>query len=167
MPFVRRPGRHGLYDPAYEHENCGVGFIANIKGKRSHKIIEDAAHILCRMDHRGARGAEQNTGDGAGMLTALPDAFLRKVARAEAGITLPAEGNYAAGVVFLPVDEARRHACKRAVERIVEEAGQLMLGWRRVPVNNAGLGPPPSRASPRWKCFSSARRAPRAAASPR
>jgi len=141
MPFVRRPGRHGLYDPAYEHENCGVGFIANIKGKRSHKIIEDAAHILCRMDHRGARGAEQNTGDGAGMLTALPAAFLRKVARAEAGRTLPAEGNYAAGVVFLPVDEARRHASKRAVERIVDEAGQQMLACRRDPLNNAGLGP--------------------------
>ncbi|HNY16973.1 MAG TPA: glutamate synthase large subunit [Treponemataceae bacterium] len=141
MPFVKRPGRYGLYDPSYEKENCGVGFLANIKGKRSHSIIEDAGHILCRMDHRGARGAEVNTGDGAGILTALPHEFLVKVAKKDASINLPASGSYAAGIVFLPKKDADRAACKKAVEKIVASHGQTTLGWRRVPTNNAGLGP--------------------------
>jgi glutamate synthase (NADPH/NADH) large chain len=141
MPFVKRPGVYGLYDPSNEKENCGVGFIANIKGKRNHSIIEDAGHILCRMDHRGARGAEVNTGDGAGILTALPVEFLAKVAKRDAGLTLPAEGAYASGIVFLPVKDADRAACKKAVEKIVAAHGQKVIGWRRVPVNNAGLGP--------------------------
>ena len=141
MPFVKRPGRYGLYDPSYEKENCGVGFLANIKGKRSHSIIEDAGHILCRMDHRGARGAEVNTGDGAGILTALPHEFLVKVAKKDASINLPASGSYAAGIVFLPKKDADRAACKKAVEKIVAAHGQNLLGWRRVPTNNAGLGP--------------------------
>lgn len=92
MPFIRRPGPCGLYNPDFEKDSCGVGFIANIKGKQSHRVVEDALHILCRMDHRGARGAEENTGDGAGILTALPDSFLRRVAAEESGITLPAPG---------------------------------------------------------------------------
>ena len=141
MPFVKRPGRYGLYDPAYEKENCGVGFIANIKGKRSHSIIEDASHILCRMDHRGARGAEVNTGDGAGILTALPVDFLKKAAKEDAGINLPDAGAYAAGIVFLPVDVKNRAACKSSIEKVIAESGQKLLGWRHVPVNNAGLGP--------------------------
>jgi len=141
MPFVKRPGRYGLYDPSYEKENCGVGFLANIKGKKNHSIIDDAGHILCRMDHRGARGAEVNTGDGAGMLTALPHEFLVKVAKKEAGIDLPAEGSYAAGIVFLPKKDAERAACKATVEKIIAANGQRLLGWRRVPTNNKGLGP--------------------------
>ncbi len=148
MPFTTRPGQYGLYDPAYEHENCGVGFLAHIKGNRTHSIIEDANHILCRMDHRGARGAEENTGDGAGILTALPDRFLRKVAKADAGITLPPEGSYAAGIVFLPPDEGKRDACKAVVERIVAEAGQICLGWRTVPVDNSSLGPSARASEP-------------------
>ena len=80
------PPAQGLYDPKFEHDSCGVGFVAHIKGKRSHKIIEDADHLLCRMDHRGARGAEPNTGDGAGMLTALPHEFLAKVAKQSFGV---------------------------------------------------------------------------------
>ncbi len=141
MPFVKRPGPYGLYDPSYEKENCGVGFLANIKGKRSHSIIEDAGHILCRMDHRGARGAEVNTGDGAGILTALPHEFLVKVAKRDALIDLPASGSYAAGIVFLPKNDAHRAACKKVVESIVSGHGQAILGWRRVPTDNAGLGP--------------------------
>ncbi len=148
MPFTTRPGSHGLYSPAFEHENCGVGFLANIKGIRTHSIIEDANHILCRMDHRGARGAEENTGDGAGILTALPDKFLRKAAARDSGLVLPAEGTYAAGIVFLPVDEAKRDECKTAVERIVAEAGQICLGWRRVPVENSRLGPSARASEP-------------------
>lgn len=141
MSFVKRPEKYGLYDPAFEKENCGVGFVAHIKGQRSHSIIEDASHILCRMDHRGARGAEVNTGDGAGMLTALPHEFLVKVAKADIGISLPAEGAYAAGIVFLPFKASDRMACKTRVERIIAEHGQTLLGWRPVPVDNSGLGP--------------------------
>ncbi len=148
MPFVKRPGRYGLYDPANEKENCGVGFIANIKGKRNHSIIEDAGHILCRMDHRGARGAEVNTGDGAGMLTALPYEFLAKVAKRDAGLTLPAEGSFAAGIVFLPQNAADRAACKATVEKTVLAAGQKLLGWRVVPTNSANLGPTARASEP-------------------
>lgn len=141
MSFVKRPEKYGLYDPAFEKENCGVGFVAHIKGQRSHSIIEDASHILCRMDHRGARGAEVNTGDGAGMLTALPHDFLVKAAKTDIGVSLPSEGEYAAGIVFLPFKASDRMACKTRVERIVAEHGQTLLGWRPVPVNNSGLGP--------------------------
>jgi len=141
MPFVKRPGKYGLYDPSNEKENCGVGFIANIKGKKNHTIITDACHILSRMEHRGARGAEANTGDGAGILTALPDAFLRKIAKKESNLDLPPEGSYAAGIVFLPVNDVNRAACKAGVEKCVAENGQKTLGWRRVAVNKTGLGP--------------------------
>src|SRR6187399_2915683 len=98
------PPAHGLYRPEFEHDSCGVGFVAHIKGERSHKIVADADHLLCRMDHRGARGAEPNTGDGAGIVTGLPHEFLAKVAKSELGTDLPAPGQYAVGVVFLPTD---------------------------------------------------------------
>ena len=115
---ARRPGAHGLYRPEFEHDSCGVGFVAHIKGERSHQIIRDADHLLCRMEHRGARGAEKNTGDGTGILTALPHEFLGKVARASFGKELPEPGRFAAGNVFLPTDEAARAHCKRTVEAI-------------------------------------------------
>lgn len=140
MSFVKRPEKYGLYDPTFEKENCGVGFVAHIKGRRSHRIVEDASYILSRMDHRGARGAEVNTGDGAGILTAMPHDFLVRVA-ADIGVSLPAQGAYAAGIVFLPTNGSDRMACKTGVERIIAEHGQSLLGWRPVPVNNTGLGP--------------------------
>src|SRR5687767_208047 len=98
------PEAHGLYDPAWEHEACGVGFVANIKGIASRQIVVDAERILRHMTHRGACGCEENTGDGAGVLTAIPDAFLRKVARQDLGLELPPAGRYACGLVFLPTD---------------------------------------------------------------
>ena len=131
------PPAQGLYRPEFEHDSCGVGFVANIKGKRSHQIILDADHLLCRMDHRGARGAEPNTGDGAGMLTALPHEFLTKVARQEFGATLPAPGKFAAGIVFLPKDPAERERCKKIVAEICAEEKQTLVGWRVVPINVA------------------------------
>ena len=131
------PPAQGLYRPEFEHDSCGVGFVANIKGKRSHQIILDADHLLCRMDHRGARGAEPNTGDGAGMLTALPHEFLTKVARQEFGATLPAPGKFAAGIVFLPKDPAERERCKKVVAEICAEEEQTLVGWRVVPINVA------------------------------
>ncbi|MFB3041808.1 MAG: glutamate synthase central domain-containing protein, partial [Candidatus Poribacteria bacterium] len=137
------PKKHGLYNPAYEHDSCGVGFIAHIKGRRSHQIILDANEILCHMDHRGARGAEENTGDGAGVLTALPHDFLKRVAEEELKVDLPAPGQFAAGVVFLPTDEVERQFCKETVEKIIVEQGQKFVGWRKVPVNpdEADIGP--------------------------
>ena len=98
------PQRYGLYDPANEHDSCGVGFVAHIKGKRSRQIIHDADQVLRHMSHRGACGCEANTGDGAGILTALPHEFLRKVAARDLRTDLPEPGRFAAGIVFLPTD---------------------------------------------------------------
>jgi len=134
-PPFGAPVAHGLYDPQFEHENCGVGFVAHIKGQRSHQIIEDAATILRNMDHRGACGCESNTGDGAGMLTALPHGFLQRVAREQFAVTLPQPGRYAAGIVFLPQDLQQREACRQTVQQFISEQGQVCLGWRPLPVD--------------------------------
>jgi glutamate synthase (NADPH/NADH) large chain len=148
--YTGLPPAQGLYRPEFEHDSCGVGFVAHIKGKRSHKIIEDADHLLCRMDHRGARGAEPNTGDGAGMLTALPYEFLAKVAKQAFGATLPPPGKFAAGIVFLPTDAAERERCKSVVAAICAEEGQVLVGWRTVPTNAdaADLGHGAREAAP-------------------
>ncbi len=149
---VRRglPRAQGLYNPANEKDSCGVGFVANVKGERSHQIIRDADHLLCRMDHRGARGAEKNSGDGAGILTALPYEFLARVARDELQAELPAPGKFSAGVVFLPTDEAERERCKTAVGDICKDEGQVLVGWRQVPTDPdaADLGPTAKAAAP-------------------
>jgi glutamate synthase (NADPH/NADH) large chain len=129
------PPAQGLYRPEFEHDSCGVGFVAHIKGKRSHEIIEDADHLLCRMDHRGARGAEANTGDGAGMVTALPYEFLARVAKEAFGATLPEPGRFGAGVVFMPTDAAERAHCKATIAAVCEEEGQVLAGWRVVPTD--------------------------------
>jgi glutamate synthase (NADPH/NADH) large chain len=141
----------GLYDPQFEHDSCGVGFVAHIKGKKSHDIVKNALTMLEHMDHRGACGCEQNTGDGAGILTALPHEFLVKVAQRDAGITLPAKGTYGAGIVFLPTDSEQRKACEDAVAAIVAEQGQTLLGWRDVPTENATLGMTARRIEPKMR----------------
>ena len=145
------PAAQGLYDPDLERDSCGVGFVAHVKGERSHQIVEDADHLGCRMDHRGARGAEKNTGDGAGMLTALPHEFLARVARDELDSELPAPGRFSAGVVFLPRDEAEREKCKRIVAEICAEEGQTLIGWRDVPTDPVGadVGPTAMAAAPK------------------
>ena len=127
------PAAGGLYDPANEKDSCGVGFVAHIKGHKSHSIVEDAIAMLQRMDHRGACGCEANTGDGAGILTALPHAFLRKAARRDLEIDLPDPGRFAAGNVFLPTDPAQRDQAKKMVEKIITEQGQKLIGWRKLP----------------------------------
>jgi len=144
------PDKKGLYDPANETENCGVGFVAHIKGEASHQIIEDADHILRRMEHRGACGCETNTGDGAGILTGLPYAFLNRVAKEEFNIDLPEKGRYAAGNVFLPVDETERAACKKLVNELIEQSGQRLIGWRELPVDpiKADIGATARHAMP-------------------
>jgi glutamate synthase (NADPH/NADH) large chain len=149
-PHAGPPAAHGLYRPDQEHDSCGVGFVAHIKGARSHQIVRDADHLLCRMDHRGARGAEANTGDGAGILTALPHEFLQKVARREFNIELPAPGKFAAGNVFLPTDPSARETCKAVVAEICAEEGQILVGWREVPTDadKADLGRSARAAAP-------------------
>ena len=144
------PEKQGLYDPANEKENCGVGFVAHIKGERNHQIVLDAYDILLAMDHRGACGCESNTGDGAGIMTALPHEFLARVAKDELGVELPEAGKFGAGIVFLPTDEQERAKCKETIERIIQEQGQTLVGWRTVPVDPEGadIGPTALSAMP-------------------
>jgi glutamate synthase (NADPH/NADH) large chain len=144
------PSRYGLYDPAYEKDSCGVGFVAHIKGSRSHQIVLDADQVLRNMNHRGACGCEPNTGDGAGILTALPHQFLAKAARSDLRAELPAPGQFAAGLVFLPTDSEERAHCKRVVAELVAQQGQRLVGWRKVPTQAdvADIGPTARAAEP-------------------
>ncbi len=124
----------GLYDPNNEHDACGVGFIAHIKGQKSHSIVEQGLLILKNLDHRGAVGADPLMGDGAGILIQIPDQFYREE-MAKQGVTLPPPGEYGVGMVFLPKEQASRIACEQEIERAVLAEGQVVLGWRDVPVN--------------------------------
>jgi len=133
------PLKQGLYDPQFEHDSCGVGFVVNIKGKKSHKIIRDALTILVNLNHRGGCGCEANTGDGAGILMQIPHGFFKEVSRQDK-IKLPPLGDYGVAMVFLPRDPNERRTCEKLFENIVVEEGQKFLGWRIVPTNNATLG---------------------------
>src|SRR5438874_2741044 len=133
------PLRQGLYDPWFEHESCGVGFVVNVKGKKSHQIIQQSLQVLRNLDHRGACGCEANTGDGAGILVQVPHLFLQK--RCERiGFKLPKPGQYGVGLVFMPQDPPERQQCERAFEKIVKEEGLKIIGWRTVPTDNRSLG---------------------------
>ena len=129
----------GLYDPSQEHDSCGVGFVVDIKGRRSHRIVQQALEVVINLLHRGACGCETNTGDGAGMLLQLPHRFFRKEAD-RLGIELPAPGEYGAGMVFLPRDAVQRAQIEDLFAHIVAEEGQRVLGWRSVPTDDAALG---------------------------
>lgn len=129
------PKKHGLYDPSNEKDACGVGFVANIAGERSHQIVLDAETILRNMDHRGACGCEYNTGDGAGMLTGMPHDFMAKVVKSDLGADLPELGRYATGIVFLPTDIQQRDRCVEIFNKYVKEQGQTLIGWRIVPTD--------------------------------
>src|SRR6188768_4203008 len=133
------PAAQGLYDPRYEHDACGVGFVAHIKGHRSHDIVRKALQVLINLEHRGACGSEANTGDGAGILIQMPDRFLRREL-AQDGVTLPPAGEYGAGLVFLPTADEARLAIQSLIEQIVVEEGQRVLAWRDVPTDHASLG---------------------------
>ncbi|HSM82136.1 MAG TPA: glutamate synthase large subunit, partial [Nodosilinea sp.] len=139
MTLSQPPQAQGLYHPQYEHDACGVGFIVHMKGAQSHSIVEQGLTILVNLAHRGAVGAEANTGDGAGILLQMPHRFMAKVAAAE-GITLPGPGHYGVGFFFSSPNGADREQGRRLFERVVEEEGQRVLGWRDVPTDNASLG---------------------------
>ncbi len=141
------PERQGLYDPANERDACGFGFVADIKGRASHEIVTKALTVLVNLEHRGAVGAEKNTGDGAGILFQKPHAFLEAEAL-KVGVRLPKPSHYAAGMVFLPPNEAGRAACVEIFESVVREEGQTVLGWRDVPTDNATLGPTARASQP-------------------
>ncbi len=133
------PEKQGLYDPAYEHDACGVGFVVDAKGRKSHKILQQGLQILTNLDHRGACGAETNTGDGAGVLLQMPHKFLAAVTK-KLGFELPAPGAYGCGIVFLPRNATLRRRTEEKFEQIVQSEGQTVLGWRTVPTNNSMLG---------------------------
>jgi glutamate synthase (ferredoxin) len=139
MNSNKLPQKQGLYDPQFEHDACGVGFIVHMKGRKSHAIVEQALTILLNLEHRGACGAEKNTGDGAGILLQVPHKFLQKVAAA-ANIILPDEGQYGVGTIYCSPDPASREQSQQLFEKIVEEEGQKVLGWRDVPTDNSSLG---------------------------
>jgi glutamate synthase (ferredoxin) len=130
------PSKQGLYDPRHEHDSCGLGFVVNIKGQKSRRIIEQAIEVLEHLEHRGAVGCEPNTGDGAGILVQIPHAFFEST-----GFRLPPPGNYAVGMVFLPTRTKNRRECEELFEQIVLEEGQQVLGWRTVPTDARGIGP--------------------------
>jgi len=137
----------GLYDPRFEHDACGVGFIVNIKGKRSHQIIQDALTVLLNLDHRGACGCEANTGDGAGILLQMPHEFLKKVCDDEK-IALPGRQEYGVGMMYLPPAADDRYKCEKLFEEIVESEGLQLLGWRTVPSDDSSLGKTARAAEP-------------------
>lgn len=147
LPFTSFPPSAGLYDRAHEHDACGVAFVATMRGEPGHDIVDHALTALRNLDHRGAVGAETNTGDGAGILTQVPDEFLRAV-MAEQGVELPAKGAYAVGNAFLPVDEAERAAAVARIEEIAAAEGLDVLGWRDVPVTADLVGQQARAAMP-------------------
>ena len=140
------PRKQGLYNPQQEHDACGVGFIAHIKNQKSHDIVEKGLEILLRLTHRGAAGADPREGDGAGILLQIPDAFFQAVT-SSLDITLPKDGEYGVGMVFLPQDKAHRTTCENIIEETIEAEGLTLLGWRDVPVDGVHADLPESVTS--------------------
>src|SRR5688500_2470853 len=134
-----RPPAEGLYDLSLEKDSCGVGFIANIKGRKSHQIVSDAISILCNLEHRGAVGADPRAGDGAGILVQIPHVFFARKAN-ELGFTLPSAGEYAVGALFMPRETAWREIIRSIIADQVKAEGLTLLGWREVPTDNSSLG---------------------------
>ena len=139
MSQAHLPKKQGLYDPQFEHDACGVGFVCNIKGRKSNDIVRQGLEVLRRLAHRGATGSDPKTGDGAGILIQFPHDFFVTICKKEK-INLPQEGQYASGMVFLPQDAQERRFCKEAFEKIINNESQIFLGWRNVPVNNQDIG---------------------------
>jgi len=147
------PEKHGLYDPTHEKDSCGVGFICDIKGRPSHQIVADAEHMNCCMEHRGAVGYEKNTGDGAGILTALPHKLLNQIASEEFNSALPEQGAYGVGIVFMPTDDKERERCRAEFDKQITAFGQRLIGWRILPTdpNLADIGHAARAAMPHFE----------------
>jgi glutamate synthase domain-containing protein 2/glutamate synthase domain-containing protein 1/glutamate synthase domain-containing protein 3 len=139
MKTAGLPSKQGLYDPRFEHDACGVGFVVNIKGERSHEIVEQALTVLQNLDHRGACGCEENTGDGAGILMQIPHAFFLHACKG-LGFSLPDAGEYGVAMIFLPDDRKQRRQFEKILTEIIAGEGQKLLGWRKVPTDNLYLG---------------------------
>ncbi|MFZ5986505.1 MAG: glutamate synthase large subunit [Bacillota bacterium] len=139
MKFNGLPSKQGLYDPQFEHDACGIGFVVNIKGTKSHEIVDQALTILINLTHRGGSGSEHNTGDGAGILIQIPHRFFQKNC-IEAGINLPEPGQYGVGMVFLSADPSKRIVMEDYIEEVIKEENQTFLGWRTLPVDDSSLG---------------------------
>ncbi len=132
------PPKQGLYDPQFEHDSCGVGFVVDIAGRKSNQIVRKSLQVLMNLQHRGAKGCEANTGDGAGILMQIPHQFYKSECK-KLGFTLPAPGSYGVGMVFLPRDAYSARWCEEIIEAAIGRAGQRLLGWRTVPTNNAPI----------------------------
>ncbi len=143
---------NGLYSPAFEHEACGVGLVANIKGEKSHRVIEQGLEVLINLGHRGASGADSETGDGAGIMVQMPHDFIVS-AFGRAGIDVPGLGDYGVGMTFLPRDADERARCESVIERVVAEEGQRFLGWRDVSVSPENIGTLSARVMPAIRQF--------------
>ncbi len=141
------PEKQGLYDPQFEHDSCGVGFVVDMKGRKSHDIVRQALTVLMNLRHRGACGCEANTGDGAGILIQKPHAFLKRGCAAQ-GIQLPELEEYGVGMIYLPADPVERYKCEKLFEEIVVNEGHRLLGWRSVPTNHSLLGFTALRSEP-------------------
>ena len=137
--FTERKSPAGLYSPQFEHDNCGIGAVVDIKGRKSHKTIDDALQIVEHLEHRAGKDAEGKTGDGVGILTQISDKFFQKVA-AELGLTLGAEREYGIGMFFFPQDELKRNQAKKLFEIVCKKEGLPFLGWREVPTCPEVLG---------------------------
>jgi glutamate synthase domain-containing protein 2/glutamate synthase domain-containing protein 1/glutamate synthase domain-containing protein 3 len=146
---AKRPGAQGLYNPQFEHDACGVGFVCQIKGQASHEIIDMSIEVLNNLDHRGACGCDPNTGDGAGILVSMPDKFLRRVCMEECGFLLPPKGDYAAATLFLPPSENERIQHEILLEKLINDYDMNLLGWRDVPVRSEVLGEVSRSSEPR------------------
>src|SRR6185369_1599040 len=141
------PSAQGLYDPTFEHDACGVGFVVDVHGRRSHELVDQGLTVLRNLDHRGASGSDPDTGDGAGILVQVPDAFLRDVA----GFPLPAPGRYAVGIGFLPQVAGDRDEAVRTISRLARQEGLRVLGWRELPVVSHIVGHAAREVEPRMR----------------
>ncbi|HEU4685063.1 MAG TPA: hypothetical protein VFS39_11240, partial [Nitrospira sp.] len=139
MELPGLPPKQGLYDPQQEKDSCGIGFVVNIKGQKSHDILRKGLQVLENLTHRGAQGCDPCTGDGAGILLQVPHEFLKR-AGGEAGVSLPGPGEYGVGQLFLPPSAESRRQCEKLFASIIEEEGARLLGWRDVPVKSDAIG---------------------------
>ncbi|MED1700850.1 glutamate synthase subunit alpha, partial [Brevibacillus agri] len=147
MTRTGMPAKQGLYDPMFEHDACGIGFIANLKAKATHDMVKNGLKILCQLEHRGGQGSDPETGDGAGILTQIPHAFFKKACQ-ELNIQLPAPGKYGVGMLFLPMEESLRNEYEAKLAAIIEAEGQKLLGWRTVPVDATKIGKTAAASQP-------------------